>query len=356
MKISIVFMLIYVIASSWCQDETVFHCSPKPGCQIAQCDLVAVGWDRPGFNIDEHLHDKEFPITCKSMNDTESKNTGNLLPVVTRNILDIRNIRSELEESKAHFARANSEIREHRGKIAEQSNEIKDIRNNALHQSRQIEILLRENTEQNSVINELKKELIKFQERNDKLEKELNEQNKTNNLMEKAMERIEQKLSAMKKPQQVQSGNQQRLTTTIQTTLKPTPSSENCELKVGKICYIFVLQKVDYDTAVDICKRRNADVGLIRNEEPYNAIVKYLAINDLPWINIWTGIRFDPMTRDVTPADSFIKWGSGFPHIGINRKHFTNVYIYANFDLRYQAMENGAPTWKVDGVICEILI
>nr|XP_039271963.1 uncharacterized protein LOC120346318 isoform X2 [Styela clava] len=338
MKTSVIFILIYVINKSWCQDETVFHCSPKPGCQIAQCHPVAVGWDRPGFNINEHLHDKEFPITCKSKKTTKSGNNKDLLPIISRNILDISNVKSEFKELEENVEVKMKSIRS----FAKEISKIREIQN--------------ENTEQSAEIVDLKKDLVRLETMNNQLSEELDEQKQTNNEMEKAMERIEQKLSAMKKPQQVQSGNQQRLTTTIQTTLKPTPSSENCELKVGKICYIFVLQKVDYDTAVDICKRRNADVGLIRNEEPYNAIVKYLAINDLPWINIWTGIRFDPMTRDVTPADSFIKWGSGFPHIGINRKHFTNVYIYANFDLRYQAMENGAPTWKVDGVICEILI
>nr|XP_039247535.1 uncharacterized protein LOC120325488 [Styela clava] len=361
MKISIVFIFIYVIASSWCQDETVFHCSPKPGCQIAQCDPVAVGWDRPGFNIDEHLHYKEFPITCKSMNNTKSKNTGNLLPVVTRNILGIRNIKSELEELKDDFGRANSEIRKNRNKIAELSNEITDFRNSTLQQSRQIETLLKENTEQNFVINELKKDLIEVQDKNDKLEKTLNKQQKTNNEIKKAMEQIEQKLTALEKSQKVQSGNRKRPTTTTKTTLKPTPSPENCKLKIGNICYIFVIQRVNYDKAVDICKERNANVGLIRDEESHNAIMKYLSVNMLKeneWITIWTGIRFDPMTRDVTPADSFIKWDQGIQLTGIDFKDHTNVYLSlsANLKVIYQGMENGLPRMISHGVLCEILI
>nr|XP_039271735.1 uncharacterized protein LOC120346140 isoform X2 [Styela clava] len=341
MKISIVFMLIYVIASSWCQDETVFHCSPKPGCQIAQCDSVAVGWDRPGFNIDKHLHDKEFPITCKSMNNTGSKNSGNLLPVVTRNIL---------------------EIREHRSEIAEQSNKIKDFRNNALQQSRQIETLLKKNKEQNSVVNELKKELIEVQERNDKLEKELIEQNKTNNAMKKEMDRIEQKLTAMEELQQVQSGNQQISMTTNKTTLKPTPSPEYCKLKIGNICYSAVVRvenDVSYDKAVDICKKRNADVGLIREEVSYNAIIDFLRRNipkGYTGMPIRTGIRFDPMTHDVAPEDSFIKWSQSFPRTGIEYTDLTDVSLVVHFNAKVQGMINVRRVSETHGVLCEIQI
>ena len=87
MKTSVIFILICVIALSQCQGKTVFHCSPKPGCQIAQCDPVAVGWDRPGFKIDEHLHDKKFLITCRSKNEAQFYKTGNMFSLIARNIL-----------------------------------------------------------------------------------------------------------------------------------------------------------------------------------------------------------------------------------------------------------------------------
>ncbi|XP_077971782.1 uncharacterized protein LOC120346041 [Styela clava] len=193
---------------------------------------------------------------------------------------------------------------------------------------------------------------------NNELLKELNKQKQTNNEMKKSMERIEEKLSATEKPRQVQSGNQQIPTTTTKTTLKPTPSPENCKLKIRNICYIFVIQRVNYDKAVDICKKRNADVGLIRDEESYNAIMDYLRKNILkrrPWIHIWTGIHFDPMTREVTPADSFIKWRQGSPLTGIHYKDSTNVYLHIWHMFGLQGMDN-APTFKHHGVICEIQI
>ncbi|XP_077971784.1 uncharacterized protein LOC144425888 [Styela clava] len=165
MKISIVFILICVITTSWC------------------------------------------------MNATESSNTGNWLPVVTQNSL---------------------EIRENRNKIAKQTNEIKDFRNRTLQQSRQIDNLLEENKEQNSEIRDLRKEsrelrnklVLQSAEIVD-LKKSREEQSREIGELKNAMDRIEEKLSATEKPQQVQSGNQQRPTTTTKTTLKPTPSPDN---------------------------------------------------------------------------------------------------------------------------------
>nr|XP_039247515.1 uncharacterized protein LOC120325458 isoform X2 [Styela clava] len=342
MKISIVFSLIYVIVSSWCQDETVFHCSPKPGCQIAQCDPVAVGWDRPGFNIDEHLHDKEFPITCKSKNAEQPQNALSLFPFVSRNTMDIGSIKSELKELEGNsnknaenidalkrnysdisniksefkeleenvdekmksihsFEKEISIIREIQNENAEQFAEIADLKQSRKEQSAEIVDLKQSRKEQSAEIRELKKDLVRLETMNNELLKELNEQKQTNNEMKKSMERIEEKLSATEKPRQVQSGNQQRPTTTTKTTLKPTPSPENCELKIRNICFFAVIrveEDVNYDKAVDICKKRNADVGLIRDEESYNAIMDYLRKNILKgrsWIQIWTGIRFDPM-------------------------------------------------------------
>ncbi|XP_077970280.1 uncharacterized protein LOC144425031 [Styela clava] len=318
MKNLIVFILIYVITLSWCQDETVFYCSDK--------------------RIDENMHDKEFPITCKSMNATESKNTGNWFPVVTRNSL---------------------EIRENRNKITKQTNEIKDFRDNTLQQSRHINNLLNENKEQDSEIRDLRKDFVKFKSMNSKLTEELDEQKQTNNEMKKAMERIEQKLTAVKNPQQVQFRNQGRPKTKTTTTSKPTPPPENCELKIGNICYFAVIHDnhdIVYDEAVDICKNRNADIGLIRDEESYNAIMKYLRKVERKGdtgILIWTGIRFDPMTRDVTPADSFIKWRPSSP---AEYKDYTYVSLYDHSTERLLGMMNAPSSWNLRGVICEIKI
>ncbi|XP_077971607.1 uncharacterized protein LOC144425808 isoform X1 [Styela clava] len=380
MKISIVFILIYVIDSSWCQDETVFHCSPKPGCQIAQCDPVAVGWDRPGFNFDEHLHDKEFPITCKSKNTPQPQNTADWLPLVSRNILDIGTIKSELKQLEDnvvensrnldHFEHSMSDQKAN-NEIKRQSDEVRNLRDKALQQSGQINDVLRkyakqsielnelkiENVKQSTEISDLKKDLADVQDLNNKL---INDNEK----MEKAISRIEQKLAVTDKSQMLPSRSEQ-ITRPTQTTLKPTPASENCKLKVGNFCYFAVIRgervrDVNYDKAVDICKKRNADVCLIRDEESYSAVMNYLRSN-IPkgrlWASIWTGIKIDPMTGDVTPAYSFTKWYPDYPRTGIEYKDRTNVYLHVDlYQYRRQGMGNGDPTFGLRGVICEILI
>nr|XP_039270991.1 uncharacterized protein LOC120345566 [Styela clava] len=189
--------------------------------------------------------------------------------------------------------------------------------------------------------------LIKIQEITKKLAVELNEQKKTN--------------AVKKEP----SGGVFLKTRTAKRKIgRVTLLKENCKLKIGNICYftvIFGKYYVNYTEANAICKKSNADVGLIRDEESYNEIMKYL-IKNMPksetWIRIWTGIHFDPMTRDVTPTNSFIKWFQHYPFTGICHKTSTNVHLFvkSKLDLRYQVMLNGAPSRKLHGVICEILI
>ncbi|XP_039271433.2 uncharacterized protein LOC120345911 isoform X2 [Styela clava] len=332
MKISIVFVVNYVIASGWCQDKTVFHCSPKPGCQIAQCDPVAVGWDRPGFNIDEHLHDNEFPITCKS-----NSTVIGWLDFVSRN-LDITNIRMGLNKLENKF---DKKIENFEKKISGNL----EYGNQSEEQSNKINNLLRSTTRQSAEIRELRKDLVEIQEVNENLVED-------NNMMKKAISSIEQRLAVAEK--QISNGIES------ETKLKPTPSPENCKFKVGNICYFAVIigyRDVNYSKAVDICKKRNADVGLVRDKQSYYTIMNYLRWN-VTRNKIWTGILFDPMTGCVTPADSFTKWLPNYPQTGIDNKDQTNVYLYVHSQPNdgYQGMTNIKPIEKVDGVICEILI
>ncbi|XP_077971032.1 uncharacterized protein LOC120325921 [Styela clava] len=206
---------------------------------------------------------------------------------------------------------------------------------------------------QSNEIKQLKEDLAKVQDMNNKLTED-------NENMKKAITRIEHKIAASETPQRVP--NKFRQITRPTTTLKP--NSENCKLQVGNTCYfavIFVKDDVYYGKALDICKKRNASVGLTRDEESYNAIVNYLRKN-IPkgrtWILIWTGIHIDPMTRDVTPTDSFTKWSPGYPSAGIDNEDYTNVYLAVDFNPnnRYQGIRNGVPTRQSNGVLCEILI
>ncbi|XP_077971777.1 uncharacterized protein LOC120325799 [Styela clava] len=162
MKIAVVIILIYAITTSWCQDEKVFHCSPKPGCDIARCDPVAVGWDRPGFNIDEHLRDMEFPISCKSNSTVLS-----WLDLASRN-LDITNIRmglnkleNKFDEKIGIFGKKNVENDKCCKQINQQSTAINNLSKKAMKQFTEIK--------------QLKKELAQVEEINKNLIEDNNE-------------------------------------------------------------------------------------------------------------------------------------------------------------------------------------
>nr|XP_039272437.1 uncharacterized protein LOC120346697 [Styela clava] len=106
-----------------------------------------------------------------------------------------------------------------------------------------------------------------------------NQSNEIKQLKE-AITRIEHKIAASETPQRFPNKFRQITRPTTTTTLKP--NSENCKLQVGNTCYfavIFVKDDVYYGKALDICKKRNASVGLTRDEESYNAIVNYLRKN-----------------------------------------------------------------------------
>nr|XP_039261532.1 uncharacterized protein LOC120337716 isoform X2 [Styela clava] len=68
---------------SLCQTEETFHCTAKPGCQIANCDPVASDWNQSEYDIRKYLLRKEFPIICKQM---VTRDSSTLLQLVYNNI------------------------------------------------------------------------------------------------------------------------------------------------------------------------------------------------------------------------------------------------------------------------------
>ncbi|XP_039248074.2 uncharacterized protein LOC120325947 [Styela clava] len=249
----------------------------------------------------------------------------------------------------------NTKLMEEQKKAAQQFTEIRDLNKNLAEIQEINKTFVEELNEQKKTNNELKKDLVKVQAMNDKLVEELEEQKKTNDGINKAISQIEQRLTATEKLLQIRS---KRNTTQ---TANPSPEN-NCNLRIGSSCYFAVMQDewvVNYAKAVDICKERNADVGSIRDEESYNAIMNYL-IKNIPKsknaIQIWIGNRFDPLTFDVIPKGSFIKWVPGNPVTGIVNKHRKKIYLDVRSDPndRDQGMLNAFSIWKRHGVICEI--
>ncbi|XP_077971019.1 uncharacterized protein LOC144425584 [Styela clava] len=184
--------------------------------------------------------------------------------------------------------------------IKKQSDEVRNLRDKAFQQSGQIIDLLRMYAKQSIELNELKiKNGDQSSEISD-LKKDLDAVQETNKNL------IEDERQMKKDLAKIQDMNIKLINDNEKM------EEENSKLKVRNICYfVGVIHNnydVDYNKAVDICKKSKANVGSIRDEESYNAIVNYSRRNipkERMWPYIWTEIHFDPMTGDVAPADSF---------------------------------------------------
>nr|XP_039261531.1 uncharacterized protein LOC120337716 isoform X1 [Styela clava] len=80
---------------SLCQTEETFHCTAKPGCQIANCDPVASDWNQSEYDIRKYLLRKEFPIICKQM---VTRDSSTLLQLVYNNIKENEYLKVKVEQ------------------------------------------------------------------------------------------------------------------------------------------------------------------------------------------------------------------------------------------------------------------
>ncbi|XP_077970893.1 uncharacterized protein LOC144425236 [Styela clava] len=204
MKVYSFINLLIFITSSFCQDETVLQCSPKPGCQIVQCDPTPPRWDQFGLSIEKHLTRNEFPITCKTPKATQSQNNGNLLSLITGTIQYIRRVNSDLNEVEIKVDENADKIKEivgsdkttkleftgiteNREKIEEQSLEISELREMINQHSSKLSEIHKPNSDQKSEIDELRKtnkqqsnEISALRKENDKRSSEISELKKEN--------------------------------------------------------------------------------------------------------------------------------------------------------------------------------
>ncbi|XP_077970128.1 uncharacterized protein LOC120331618 isoform X2 [Styela clava] len=141
---------------------------------------------------------------------------------------------------------------------------------------------------------------------------------------------------------------------------------EDCR-RIGDTCYTAVVHTtsdISYNKAVDICKDRNKDIGLIRDENSYKEVMEFLRheitkTNKEKWYltSIWTGISFDPVNVRITSPGSFAEWFPGYLLTGKYLfEDFTNVWltVFNDPDAAAQGMSNGEPIAQTYGVLCEM--
>ncbi|XP_077975412.1 uncharacterized protein LOC120333200 isoform X2 [Styela clava] len=135
-----------------------------------------------------------------------------------------------------------------------------------------------------------------------------------------------------------------------------TSGADKCNINVNGTCYWVeaVPRGIYYSTAVAICKKYNATLALIPDDETYNGVVNLMR-QKLPagWTgtNSWTGIKFDPKTGKHSPPDTYTKWLSGHPY---KITGWTNVFlqIRRNPTDYSQGLGNFKPS-DMSGFICQ---
>nr|XP_039272471.1 uncharacterized protein PFB0765w-like [Styela clava] len=170
---------------------------------------------------------------------------------------------SKLEEHSAKINKLEREVEQQSGeikKLKKRFEELQTLNSNLVEEQTK--------TAQHTIeIKDLKKDWTEVQQTNNILVEELNEQKKTNEQMKEDLIQVQQTNINLKK----QLDEQRKTNDEIM--------KGNCKLKVGNICYFAVIHDVVYNKAVNICKKRNADVGLIRDKESYNVIMNDLRKN-----------------------------------------------------------------------------
>nr|XP_039271918.1 uncharacterized protein LOC120346281 [Styela clava] len=137
---------------------------------------------------------------------------------------------------------------------------------------------------------------------------------------------------------------------------------DKCISKIEHACYFTVVHsrtQVNYKTAVEICKDRGADIGVIRDNDSYTEIMNDLRFK-MPrgtfYNDVWTGLGFNPFTGEITPANSFTEWINEKPYMGVLTRDYTNVFLHVNRNPAHwkQGMRNVKPNEHFYGVVCEI--
>ncbi|XP_039263149.2 uncharacterized protein LOC120339133 isoform X1 [Styela clava] len=97
-ELELVFAFSSILISLTHQEDNILDCSMKPGCQITSCNPVPTGWNEIGFNMEEHLQNKEFPILCKSRDTEKSGNVlATLLPAIYDNMKEINKLKTKVD-------------------------------------------------------------------------------------------------------------------------------------------------------------------------------------------------------------------------------------------------------------------
>nr|XP_039271535.1 colorectal mutant cancer protein-like [Styela clava] len=398
------FLLICLILDDivWGQEETVFHCSVRPECQVIQCDSQSIGgWNEPGFDVEGYLNANEFPITCQSKQlniVNSSTNLRNMIPEmseITTRLSSIERDASDLLQFRRDFQKKVSiveelnvdllnEITQLKSRETKLKETIRTIRNNSkiaennnkitfLVLLTSIEKMKSTNEQSENEINTVKKsqqvqesEFNFIKNENTQLRADLNNLKEENQQIRKILIALEEKVISLKNPKQLEQETGKTSSVPVTASI-PTPRALNdiysdtknkCEILIESNCYWMKIHSeadMDFAKAESICQEKESKIAQVPDESTYDIFVKELRLRTpggLTNNHAWIGITVNPTTREVFPSNSYTKWNTRFGGWGISK--YINVFIVV--DPRRHGMRNSLPTTKRNGVICQRMI
>nr|XP_039256502.1 uncharacterized protein LOC120333200 [Styela clava] len=243
---------------------------------------------------------------------------------------------------------------------AESIKEIEDLREQNIKQSleitelkKEIQELININREQDTKLNQLDQALVEIQQQLPQTTTSINIEAQVHTFQTTP---IAQPVTTAPVATTLYKWEEISNSTNHTSNIPITSGADKCNMNVNGTCYWVeaVPRGIYYSTAVAICKKYNATLVLIPDDETYNGVVNLMR-QKLPagWTgtNSWTGIKFDPKTGKHSPPDTYTKWLSGHPY---KITGWTNVFlqIRRNPTDYSQGLGNFKPS-DMSGFICQ---
>ncbi|XP_077967556.1 uncharacterized protein LOC144421897 isoform X2 [Styela clava] len=290
--------LLVMVINTLCDGKEVLHCTAKPGCQFSSCDPITSDWNETGFDIEQYLRRKEFPITCHSNN---SPNIAPHLNSIHVNQKEIRQLKAEVKKLNAKQEEAKKDVID-----------------------------------------------LKLKMRYSKTETSRDNQNVVSRL-----HILEQQVAYLTKENQDLKNSFEKI--------NKSSTLRNCDVTYNAKCFrvfAYIIPNISFSNAEYLCNNKLAN---IYDAVHYYMLETYLRsiIPDVrSWYEVLTGMKYenDQLLLTSGKTTSLLKelWWPGYPYSESDAS-YTNVVLRAHKTRGFnQGIWNYPPSTLYNGAICEI--
>ncbi|XP_077967555.1 uncharacterized protein LOC144421897 isoform X1 [Styela clava] len=320
--------LLVMVINTLCDGKEVLHCTAKPGCQFSSCDPITSDWNETGFDIEQYLRRKEFPITCHSNN---SPNIAPHLNSIHVNQKEIRQLKAEVKKLNAKQEEAKKDVIDLKLKMRYSKTETS-----------------RDNQNVVSRLHILEQQVAYLTKENQDLKNSFEKINKSSTLSNESFNVTGK-----------QNTTDDDMTTI--TSNKDTTTKGNCDVTYNAKCFrvfAYIIPNISFSNAEYLCNNKLAN---IYDAVHYYMLETYLRsiIPDVrSWYEVLTGMKYenDQLLLTSGKTTSLLKelWWPGYPYSESDAS-YTNVVLRAHKTRGFnQGIWNYPPSTLYNGAICEI--